>query len=460
MNVLVVSNDDVGSKMAGPGIRSYRFAEELSKQFDVTLSIPRPTDLRLDGIEVVVANPFDTHAMTALTRKFEAVVAQRLPVPTSRALSRSATRTVYDLYTPQTIENLAFDAGRLLDRSQRAFYALNTLAQEASLRYGDAFICASERQRDLWLGALLALGRVDHVSYREQPALRGLIDVVPFGIEPTPPEPGPALRGVVPGIGETSRILLWGGGIWNWFDPLTVIRAVAELRTEGRDVWLVFLGVRRPNPDVPQMEMTQRALELADELGVRDRGVYFNEDWVPYEQRGAYLLDADLGVSAHFDDVETRFAYRTRLLDCFWAGLPVVVTEGDALGELVAERRLGVLVPPEDVGAWKAALGSVLDGRDALRGVEERFDAVRSELAWPRVVEPLARLLQEPAKRAPRRLDATLGRYVAARLENAAASRGVAGSVRRVGAIVAEQVGLRLRRAPGPERRVRSADDE
>ena len=74
--------------------------------------------------------------------------------------------------------------------------------------------------------------------------------------------------------------------------------------------------------------MARLAVARAEELGLRDRVVFFNEGWVPYEQRGAYLLEADLGVSAHFDDLESRFAFRTRLLDCFWAGLPVVTTVG------------------------------------------------------------------------------------------------------------------------------------
>ena len=52
-----------------------------------------------------------------------------------------------------------------------------------------------------------------------------------------------------------------------------------------------------------------------------DSKVHFNYDWVPYAERARFLLDADLGVSAHFDTVETRFAFRTRLLDYFWVHL-------------------------------------------------------------------------------------------------------------------------------------------
>jgi hypothetical protein len=189
------------------------------------------------------------------------------------------------------------------------------------------------------------------------------------------------------------------------------------------------------------MAMTQRALDLARELGLTDNGVHFNENWVPYEARGAWLLEADIGVSAHFDDLETRFAYRTRLLDCFWAGLPVVTTGGDSLGRLVAERGLGRVVPAEDVGAWSDAVASLLDDEEALADVQSRLQAVRNELAWPRVVEPLVRLLQDPPRKSGRVVDTTLAAYGARRLDYALASRGIAGTARRIAAIARERIG-------------------
>src|SRR5204863_1726396 len=109
------------------------------------------------------------------------------------------------------------------------------------VRRADWFLCASERQRDFWLGALAALGRVNPATYGVDPTLRSLIDVVPFGIADEPPvRSGPGCRGVVPGIGPDDRLVLWGGGIWNWFDPLTLLHAVAGLRGDVPNVRLVF----------------------------------------------------------------------------------------------------------------------------------------------------------------------------------------------------------------------------
>ena len=84
--------------------------------------------------------------------------------------------------------------------------------------------------------------------------------------------------------------------------------------------------------------------------------MFFNEGWVEYEDRQNYLLEADVGVSTHFDHVETEFSFRTRILDYLWAGLPVVATGGDSFADLIEDRGLGVTVPPEDVDALEAAL--------------------------------------------------------------------------------------------------------
>ena len=63
--------------------------------------------------------------------------------------------------------------------------------------------------------------------------------------------------------------------------------------------------------------------------------MFFNEEPIPYSERGTWLLDADCVLSTHLDHLEASFSFRTRLLDCFWAGVPAVCTGGDELSELI-----------------------------------------------------------------------------------------------------------------------------
>jgi len=444
--ILLVSNDEVGPQMAGPGIRYFQFARELSKAADVTLVVPNRPASPMGDFEIVAAPTVRGRRFRSFAKGFDVVVAQTLRTWTMRSLAGADVRVIYDLYDPFLIGNLTFHAGEDISaRYRRVAFRAPTLLQEIALSTGSAFICASERQRDLWIGMLGALGRIDPEGADADPSLRNLIDVVPFGLEAeTPVATKPALKGVVPGIGENDKVLLWGGGIWNWFDPLTPIRAVHELSRERDDVKLFFLGVKHPNPGVHQTAMAEQAVRLADELGLRDRFVFFNFGWVPYAERANYLLEADVGISSHPDTVETRFSFRTRLLDYFWAGLPTVATEGDVLSDLVRERNLGRAVPVGDVGAWVRALREVLDDPAEQAEVRRNVEAARAQFAWPNVIEPLARLVAVPGGRVdpPHPVAPMTYRYLASALQAVALREGVSGGAREVWRV--------LRRPPVP----------
>ena len=170
-----------------------------------------------------------------------------------------------------------------------------------------------------------------------------MINVVPFGIsDEHPTATRKVLKGVVPGIGEDDKVILWGGGVYNWFDPLTLIHAVDRLRTRVPDVRLFFMGMKHPNPSVPAMQMASRTRRLAQDLGLVGEYVFFNEEWVAYTERQNFLLEADIGVSTHLDHVETAFSFRTRILDYLWTSLPIVATSGDSFADLIEHHGLGI----------------------------------------------------------------------------------------------------------------------
>jgi glycosyltransferase involved in cell wall biosynthesis len=209
---------------------------------------------------------------------------------------------------------------------------------------------------------------------------------------------------VVPGIGPDDKVVLWGGGIYNWFDPLTLLRAVDKLRIRLPNVRLYFLGLKHPNPHVPEMRMAVATRTLADDLGLTDVHVFFNEGWVEYDDRQNYLLEADVGVSTHLDHVETEFSFRTRILDYFWASLPVVSTGGDSLAGLIEEHDLGLTVPAEDVDALEEALYVLLADSEYSAACRANAVAVADDFRWSKVLSPLVKFCREP-RRAPDLVD-------------------------------------------------------
>jgi glycosyltransferase involved in cell wall biosynthesis len=294
-------------------------------------------------------------------------------------------------------------------RSFLTQYCVDMLTTQ--LRRADFVICASEKQRDFWLGHLGALGRINPAVYDADRSLRRLIDVVPFGVsDEVPTQKRHAIRGAVPGIGTDDKVILWGGGVYNWFDPLTLIRAVHLLSGTHPEVKLYFLGMTYPNPAVRASDMASRAMALTEELGLTDRHVFFNMDWTDYDDRINYLLDADVGVSTHFNHVETALSFRTRILDYLWAGLPIVATDGDGFAPLIRDHDLGEVVPAEDVEALAAALERMLF-RDQDAGVGYNVRAFGRRYRWEQALQPLIRFCREPVPAAdqPRTASAARG---------------------------------------------------
>ena len=92
---------------------------------------------------------------------------------------------MFDLYAPALVEAAASLAEERSVERRRASATSEVVAMtRVALLLGDAFLCASDRQRDHWLGALAALGRLSPDVYADDPTLRSLVAVVPFGLDP------------------------------------------------------------------------------------------------------------------------------------------------------------------------------------------------------------------------------------------------------------------------------------
>jgi glycosyltransferase involved in cell wall biosynthesis len=410
--LLLVCGDPVGASMAGPGVRAWEMARALARAgLPVLLAVPNADPPPGEGFRVASYQERPDR-LVPLARGASAVLVQGFLLQKAPALRSLGKPLVVDLYDPFILENLAFFARDRLPFRQ-AIHGEHLAVLNDQLQAGDYFLCASERQRDFWLGMLAANNRLTPATYDADPTLRALIDVVPYGLPPEPPRAvRPALKGVEPGIAMTDPVILWGGGLWDWFDPLTLVRALSRVVVKRPDVRLVFLGTRHPNAALPPMAMPDRTRTLAAALGLAERHVFFR-DWVPYAERAAYLLEADVGVSLHPDSVETRFAFRSRLLDCFWAGLPLVCTGGDALADLVEREGLGRVVPPGDEAAVATALLDLLGQPDLRATLAPRFERVAATLTWDRAVAPLVAYCRAP-RRAPDQPVATDSRGPAA----------------------------------------------
>jgi glycosyltransferase involved in cell wall biosynthesis len=401
--IVVATPDVLGPAMAGPAIRALQFAKALGAEHEVELVSTTGCTRTGDSFPVRQVTSAEVDELITRTDVWvvQGNVLQVLP-----QIAASSARVVVDLYAPYHLESLE-PTGSRTPRERLAASHNATVALNGGMVRGDFFLTASDKQRDFWLGALASLGRVNPLTYDTDRSLRSLVAVVPFGVEDQPPvHSRPALRGVTPGIGPDDRLLLWGGGVYNWFDPLTLVRAVEQLTPTHPDLRLVFLGGKHPNPAVIEMRMAVELRALSDQLGLTGKHVFFNEGWVPYDERGSFFLEADIGVSTHLDHVETAFSFRTRILDYLWARLPVVSTDGDVFAEVLEHSGAGITVPPGDVPALVAALGALLDDPERRQAAARASAALAEDYRWDVVVQPLLDFCRT-GERAPDLLDRT-----------------------------------------------------
>ncbi|MEM7112876.1 MAG: glycosyltransferase [Chloroflexota bacterium] len=388
--LLIISPDTVAANMGGVGIRYWELAHQLASVADVVLASPQPTSLVSET--VTLANyAGGTSDLKMLAETADLILLSGFTIHHHPFLREAPQHLIIDLYDPMLLENLERFANRPADERE-GLHQLGITTFNRLFAAGDFFICASEKQRDYWLGALSVVNRVNPATYDADPTLRRLIDLVPTGLPAEPPQATQAvLKGAWPGIGVDDKVILWGGGLWDWLDPLTVIAAMPQVLESAPEARLFFLGTKHPNPEVPPSRMAQQAIGLAEELSLKDTAVFFN-DWTPYQERVNYLLEADVGVSLHEEHIETHFAVRTRLMDYLWAKLPMVVTGGDVLSDLVQAHGLGLLVGEKEKTAVAEALITLL--QNPVPG--DRFQPVIDKYTWETVSQPLKKYAQAP----------------------------------------------------------------
>jgi glycosyltransferase involved in cell wall biosynthesis len=388
--VILYSHEFIGTSMAGPGIRYFEFAKALSVDHEVILLTPNESDISIENVIICQIN--DKGLRHALAGS-DVLITQLITPKMALFAKRAGVKIILDAYDPMPIEHLeVFKYHTNLIRQFQNDHILKVF--RFSFQMADAVISGSSKQRDLWMGLLMNLGKITPLEYDIHNSLKHLIDVVPFGMSATRPKMvGEGFRKRF-GIKEDAYVILWGGGVWNWFDPLTLIKAIGELSKVREDVYLVFMGLKPPNPHVPEMKMSIDAVNLAKELDLYEKKIFFNFGWTSYEERQSYLLESTIGASLHFEHLETQYSFRTRMLDYLWAGLPIIGTDGDYFADLIKKYDLGYIISQNDTEAAVQAIIHIIDYPENRERIRENIQKLRPQFYWEEVIKPIQAMIE------------------------------------------------------------------
>jgi glycosyltransferase involved in cell wall biosynthesis len=396
--VLIVCHDTIGEKMAGPGIRYQHLAQQISKVADVTLGVYTDTRKEKKQNDIIWINSTDD-SYKKIFADYDVIFAQWLSGEMLRYLSDSGKIIIIDLYAPVPIEYLAsigFSGKKLSVENDIEFSGILE-TYRLYLEIGDFFVCSNERQRDFWVGFLTASNHLYPSNFDSKKTLANFA-LCPMGISNEKPViKTKRLRKQV-GLSDKDFVLLWTGGIWDWFDAKLVIKSMAQL-SDPR-VKLVFMGTQHPNTKVEEMLESKTARKLAEDLNLLGKSVFFMDGWVSYNSRAEYLLDADMAIYADKDSVETRFSHRTRVLDHIWACLPTICSKGDYLSESIEHFGLGLVVNERTPEAFAKTIQFATNHPESLIKMQNNIKRTQKDFTWENQAKELLQFIkQAPLKK-------------------------------------------------------------
>ena len=352
----------------------------------------QPAGIGIRFLEMAKVLLADGHEVTLLSRDAGSVAGCRVDGITPESLRRHTSEaevvvvqghaandlfghgspipTVVDLYDPFIVENLHYYPAR----GAEVFTHDHATLMQSLLR-GDLFLCASEAQRLFYLGALLAAGRVNPIAFENDPHFDALIRIAPFGVPPRSAGGTPAVPGVL------------FGGIYDWYDAILAIDAVAIVRASVSDVTLTF--TTHPNPSLtPQGKLAEAVAHT------KRKGYDFVrfEPWVAYEQRAAFYGRFGAALLTFPQSIETDLSMRTRVYDYLWGQLPIVTSSAPGTDELLIRYGAGEIVHSASPEDYANALIRVL-GNERMREGARRFV---DEHQWPDTLQPLVDFVRKP----------------------------------------------------------------
>jgi len=361
----------------------------------VTLAIPDWHDLPLppvhEGVRLV---RWSREAVAGLVADYDVVVVSYCLGEDSVRIAEAVQphqMLVLDAYVPIHVEMCA----RRSATKDREFADFERQRRnwETVLRRGDLFLCASEQQRLYYLGVLATIGRINPLTYDDDP-----VRIVPYGVHPEEPQPRRRPCTELAGRPDAWK-LLWFGGVYPWFDIAGLLEAV-KLLDVIHPTRLIVVGAR--NPFVRNDDFDRCHEQFLQRVGRPDVAPLVHlVDWVQFHDRGDWYLDADLTILANQPGIENAVAWRTRVVDYLWARTPVATNGGDPIGEELIAAGAAVRIDAADPAGTAATLAAVLRDPGALALMRQRCGELREKYLWPTVVAPLVEAIRCPVAVGP-----------------------------------------------------------
>ncbi|PSO51685.1 MAG: hypothetical protein BRC31_06200 [Actinobacteria bacterium QS_5_72_10] len=169
-HVLIVTQDAIGERMAGPAIRCWEMAKLLAAIHEVVLASTQRADLTHPSFTSTVVTD---HNIDELLAPAEVVIFQGFVMHQFPQIEAFDGHVLVDIYDPFHLEGLNLRKQEVpAERWATAKSDVDVLNDQ--LARADFMVCASEKQRDFWLGQLASIGRINPATFDTDESLRAV----------------------------------------------------------------------------------------------------------------------------------------------------------------------------------------------------------------------------------------------------------------------------------------------
>lgn len=359
----VVPSYRVDSYMAGIGVRVWEMAQALAPHLPVTIVAKEESDLRAAGVEIISAKE---SSWPDAVQKCNAAVFYDMPdTRIMLAMHRAGKLVISDSSIP--IEHLEYHSIRCADAPEAAYDDL-VMRYKLQVLLSDHFIVRSHVARATAVACLSLIGRLNYIHYNQSARLAHLLSFIPIGFNRQSFQHAEAAPASLPMVD-----FVWSGGLWDFYDPVSVIAAISSLDRSGTPITIRFMYM----PPADQvLEEAKQLTSAVREFGV-EHLVEFYSNALPHYDRDGVVKSARAAICIGKDGIENYTSIRLRVRDSFLYGLPLVIDNHGATGDFVSSLGIGLTVDSEDTNSLASALAGIKSDADTYQRLTQNIERVR-----------------------------------------------------------------------------------
>lgn len=386
---------EINKNLVGTAIIYKKIAGLLIKKgYQVQMVIPEKTDIKNQNINFSIYK--NNLNKKIIDQSSLVVFGSYPPVDPLIYAHKKRKNIVTYLWSIAPIGSLEFKDFKN-EPKQNTLHQYITASYNLSLLLSDKIFCRDEQIKKFVLGSLTSLGRVNLGNYNKNKQLNNLAETAPFGIETKKPKhKNDVYRNKYKNIGKNDFLLIWNGGIWNWNDGQTLIKAMNLLK--NKNIKLIFQGFRHPNKSQKLSLEAKKTLNLARKLKLIDKNVFFIEKWIPFEQRGNFLTECNAGIVTSPDILEANLFLKTRIYDYLWAELPVLLNNSEAFTKIIEKNNLGIVVETKNPKDLANKILKLHADKKLQKQIKNNIKKYKQQISWQKTLRPAEKYFVKPTK--------------------------------------------------------------